>query len=300
MIVAAVDVGGTRTKAAAVDGVTGAVVSSLEPVASGSTWAEACDTVDGLVSVLRARHALDGVALAVPGIVEQGRIVSLPGKFPGAEGADVAAWAAGLLDGGAPAVVVNDAVAAGIGEAVVGAGRGRRRLVSVTLGTGVGVCVVEHGAVLGAGPYGGGILGGQLPLPPEPGAPPDTAGRHDTIEARCRADALVHLARRAGGGWETAVAVAAAAGDGDPAAVAAVASFRTGLVDALVALTAAHAPDLFVVGGGLAESAAVVGGLTAAVGARLGFGATVEVVASSLGLRAALVGAAILAGRAQP
>ncbi|HUQ40826.1 MAG TPA: ROK family protein [Acidimicrobiales bacterium] len=174
----ALDLGGTRLKAGRVDAA-GLVVERLEPRPSGSTWDEARESVEKAVAEL-GRGDDDGderggeaVALAMPGVIHGGRVLSLPGKFPGAEGFDVASWLGGP--------VVNDAVAAGVGEARAGAGVGCRRVVVVTLGTGVGVCVLEDGRPLGDGPFGGGILAGQLPL------------GDGTIESRCRATASVDV-----------------------------------------------------------------------------------------------------------
>lgn len=301
----AFDLGGTRLKAGVVEAGTGEVLHEAEPVETPSTWAEAMVQVEAVAAGLR--RAGDGgasVGLALPGVIDGGRLVSLPGKLDGAEGADVAGWLAGAVAGpGGQVVVVNDAIAAGVGEATVGAGSGARRTVVVTLGTGVGVCVVEDGRPLGGGPFGGGILGGQLPVgDAEPGLAEaagwlDTAGRTGTIEARCRAQALVAQAELRGGEWTDARSVACAAAAGDMRALDAIAGYCADVARGLAALAHAHAPERIVVGGGVAGAGSLVlRGLEAAVNDHLAFGLRVGVLGAVLGSGAALSGLGVLLG----
>lgn len=245
----AADLGGTRLKAGLlVDG----APTDVAVVDHGGEWLPA------LRSALVSSGA-DELALCVPGIVDGGRVVALPGKLPGLENASLT----GLL-GVRVGVVVNDAVAYGVGEAVRGAGVGLSRVVVVTLGTGVGVVVIEDGSPLGRGPLGGGILGGQLPLG---GGGVDSTGRAGTIEALCRADAL------------TAHGIDV---------------YRADLVRALTALCLAHAPDGMVVGGGAAQPG-LLDGVEEQVRAGLWPGQSVVVRVAALGDAAGLHGLAVLA-----
>jgi glucokinase len=196
--------------------------------------------------------------------------VALPGNLPGLERADLPA----LLGVRVP-LVVNDAIACGVGEGVRGAGRGASRVVVVTLGTGVGVAVVEEGAPLGGGPLGGGLLGGQLPLGGTSLA--DTSGRTGTFEAHCRAQALV------------ASVAGAADVEGAYAAGGPGADYRRWLVRGLTVLALAHAPDVVVVGGGAAR-AELLEGVQEAVSAGLWPAQSVQVRLAELGDAAGLVG----------
>jgi glucokinase len=263
----ALDLGGTRLKAAAVhDGQVGPLVV----VPHGGTWAAAQDAVRAVVASL-AGDGCAAVGLGVPGVVVEGRVVALPGKLDGLVGVDLRAW----LSSFAPRlVVVNDASAYGVGEAVRGAGRGHDRVVVVTLGTGVGVCVVEHGRPLGDGPLGGGQLGGALPLGDR------------TLEERCRASAL---------GADPEAVVAAARG-GDPAAVAAVEEVRSWLVQGLAVLACAHSPSALVVGGGpLSTDGLLLDGVEERVRQHLWPQHRCVVLRAELGDGAALAGLAELA-----
>lgn len=249
------DLGGTRLKS-------GLAPQEVVAVTHDGDWRAA-------LSAALERTGADELALAVPGLVEEGRVVSLPGKLTGLAGADLSA----LLGVPVP-LVVNDAIAYGVGEAVGGAGRGASRVVVVTLGTGVGVAVVEDGAPLGRGRFGGGLLGGQLPL--GGGGPVDTAGRAGTFEAHCRADALVASV-------PGAVDVESAYALGD------LTLYRGLLVRGLTALCLAHAPDVVVVGGGAARPA-LLEGVQEQVVAGLWPGQSVQVRMAELGDAAALAG----------
>lgn len=257
-----VDLGGTRLKA----GLEPAAVSVVE---HDGEWLPALrDAV--------ARAGADEIALCVPGLVDGGRVVALPGKLAGLEGADLP-----VLLGVRVPVLVNDAIAYGVGES------GPGRTVVVTLGTGVGVAVLEDGRPLGQGPLGGGLLGGQLPLGGDSGmvSGVDTSGRRGTFEAHCRADALVAAVPGAASVADAYARLAA----GDPAAQQGFAAYRTWLVRGLTALALAHAPDEVVVGGGAAQPA-LLDGVQEAVAAGLWAGQVVAVRAAAHGDSAALLG----------
>lgn len=288
----AVDVGGTRLKVAVVEIDTGTVVTALDPSETGSSWIDAAAGVERAVYELRQRHpAALALGLALPGVLDHGQVIHLPGKLEGVVGVDLGGWARELA-GEAAVFAINDAVAAAVGEAWAGAGQGFARVVTLTLGTGVGVGVVEHGRPLGAGPYGAGILGGQIPIG---GDGTDSAGARGSIEAGCRAGALVETAGRPE--WKRARDVLHAAGAGEADALAAVDRYRNNLVRALVALAFAHGPEAIIVGGGVANDPLVLEGVGARVREAMTFGLSPQVVPAALGDQAALSGLGVLLGR---
>jgi glucokinase len=286
--VLAFDLGGTRLKSGAVgeDG----VVLDL-----GTTQVQGQRIVDLVLKradVLNARHHAAACGVSVPGIVDSGRVVSLAGKHPGIENVDIAAAVTERI--GVPTVVVNDAIAYAVGEATAGAARESLRTVVVTIGTGVGVAVIEDGAVLGGGTFGGGMLGGQIPIADD-SAHTDTSGRRGTIEALCAAP---RLADSAGAAYASVEDVLDAAANAAEDARASVAEWRGHLVRALVALAHAHAPTLIVVGGGPAANPALLDGVESRVNEALYRGYSVMVRRAALGDSAALVGVAHLARQA--
>jgi len=256
-----VDLGGTRIKSALLTS-----PSDVSAVTHGGDWRSAVRTVV-------QRSGADEVALCVPGLVKDGRVAHLPGKLPEIVDADLAA-----VFGVRVPLVVNDAVAYGVGECRGGAGAGADRVVVVTLGTGVGVAVVEHGAPLGTGPWGAGILGGQLVV----------AAAGGTFEACCRAAALVAAVPGARDAEEAYALLAAG-----NAAARGFSVVRAVLVRGLVALSLAHAPDVVVVGGGACQ-AGLLDGVQESVEAGLGPGQAVSVRSAELGDASALVGLAAL------
>ena len=165
----------------------------------------------------------------------------------------------------------------------------------VTIGTGVGTAVVEDGRPLGAGPWGGGIMGGQIPIADGAVGPVDTSGHQGTIEALCAADRLLDAEL----GLTSVPDLLAAWERREIGAAAVVASYRRSLELALLALAQAHAPSAIVVGGGPLSTATgwLLDGMTEAVSRRLWAGHELVVVPAALGDAAALAGVAALAAR---
>ena len=244
----AIDLGGTRIKAGLVPG------AEVEVVAhQSSTLSGALSCLEQLIGRI-APDGVDVVGLCTPGTVDADRIVALPGKLAGAVGFDLVGWLSTVTGG--RAFVVNDAVAYAVGEAADEPGR----TLVVTIGTGVGTCVVEDGRPLGKGPLGGGTLGGQLPLTQD--GPRDTSGRAGTIEGWCRADRV-----------------------DEP-------DYATWLAKGMAALCLAYAPDTLVLGGGGARPELIEGLDLAPL---LWPGQQVSVRAARHGDGAALLGLARLA-----
>ena len=285
----AVDLGGTRIKAAVVDGARSSH-SMVQAVGD--------DPVGELLGVVRSlgeTATCAAVGLAVPGLADEaGRVRSLPGKLAGLPGVDLPAL---VRDGvGLPAVVVNDAVAHAVGEAVHGAGAGIDRVLVVTIGTGVGVAVVDRRDPPGAWLRATASLGGFIPISERTAGAADSMGRHDTIEALCAAARIVDCARRAGATADSVEDVLAAVGRGDDPASRGLDEYRSLLTRALLALTHAHRPTAVVVGGGpLAGGPLLLEGVQQRLEKLLYPGCAVSVRAAALGDTAALVGLGVLA-----
>lgn len=278
----AIDLGGTRVKVGLVDG---AVVSDLVVRDHGA------ETLDqALASVAEVLNDFEHqrvAGLSVPGLVDDdGVVIALPGKFDGAVGFDLRRWLAQYAD---TAFVVNDAIAYGVGEAGSTAGR----TVVLTIGTGVGCCVVEDGRPLGKGPLGGGLLGGQLPLTQD--GPVDTSGRAGTVEAWCRASRIVDEVVAAGGHASDVPECFGLFAEGDVAAGAGIAAYQQWLARGVAAVCLAYGPARVVIGGGpVVPDGPLLVGLQELVDPLLWSGQRVEVGASRHGDVAALVGLEVL------
>src|SRR5687768_11028688 len=137
------DVGGTNLKAARIDRDGRVLDRRQEPIAKSSVG-ELLDQLEHAV------QALDGgrttaVGVGVPGIVEHnGRVRAAP-NIPVLDGQVIAGelW----QRTGRPTFLENDANAAALAEAWLGAGGGTENLLFVSLGTGVGGGVVLGGQV---------------------------------------------------------------------------------------------------------------------------------------------------------
>jgi glucokinase len=293
----AFDVGGTRLKAGIVALKDGSVVASRVEQTRG----KGADEV--LAAVVRIGHDLlaevDHVplGLSLPGLVAPGgKVLSLPGKLEGMVGRDLTTFL--VAEFGGPAIVVNDAVAYGVGEATLGAGKGHARVVVMTIGTGVGVAVVQDQVPLMGGPLSGGILGGHIPISERIDGPADSNGRPDTIEALCCAQRLVDYANQSGAHAGSTREVYEAWALGRPEALRAIELYREHLTRAVVALAHAHAPDAIVIGGGLMTADnPITRAIEDSVNERLFGSYEVTVRTARLGDSAALCGLACLHNR---
>jgi glucokinase len=143
------DVGGTFLKAALIDAEGEILAHSEEPVSKEST-AELLEQMRAAVRALEKPSPARGVGIGLPGIVDVGTgcLRNAP-NLPALNGIDVGQELQRAT--GRPCFAENDANAAALAEAWMGAGRGSERLLFVTLGTGVGGGLV----------FGGRIWGGQ-------------------------------------------------------------------------------------------------------------------------------------------
>jgi glucokinase len=148
-VVFAADLGGTHLRAAIIDE-KGKIHFRLKQDTPAAEKPE--EIVQALVLAVRecerqtsaAGERISVVSVVVPGSVsvEAGVVVKAP-NLPCLDGFGLTAALTEEL--GRPAILENDANAAAVGEAWQGAGRGRRTIVCVTLGTGVGGGIVLDG-----------------------------------------------------------------------------------------------------------------------------------------------------------
>lgn len=140
-----VDIGGTDCKVAVVDG-----AGRVRAARQFRTPREPRDSVAAIARACREVAAETGaevpcLGMGAPGplALDEGRIIHAPNL--GWRDVPLRRMVAEAV--GCPVVLDNDANAAAFGEAWVGAGRGARVLLLVTLGTGVGGGVVADGRV---------------------------------------------------------------------------------------------------------------------------------------------------------
>jgi glucokinase len=139
------DVGGTYLKGARIDE-EGRVLGRLhDPIEKGSPSALLGQLAQAVKS-LEGEAPVAGVGVGLPGIVDlgSGRVRSAP-NLPALNGLDLAAEVSQRT--GRRCFPENDANAAALAEAWLGAGRDAETVLLVTLGTGIGGGLVFHGKI---------------------------------------------------------------------------------------------------------------------------------------------------------
>ena len=308
MLTAGVDIGGTKLLAVAATEKGEIVAQRRQPTAAGpgAILGAIAAVVTDLVA---AEPAIAAVGVGLPGLVDLDGFVHYAPNLPGFVG--VAARELLAASCSVPVIVDNDANVAALGEVLHGAGRGRREVLVVTLGTGIGGGLVINGEVHRGG-HGLAAEIGHFTVDPD--GPPCACGGRGHWEAMASGSALGRRARewagrgeapdvlaRAGGNVAAVtgheVGEAAAAGDADALAILteharAVALGLGGLVNILD-------PELIVISGGLIDlGEALLGPLRSALPEYVEAAERrpmPPVVAAALGEHAGAVGAAALA-----
>ena len=241
-----IDLGGTNIKIVAVSEA-GEVLdrSTCETEANSPvSWVETIR--HRIKEIEETRESARWIGLAAPGLAARDSlsIASMPGKLRGLEGL---AWTEALQTSH-PVPVLNDAHAALLGEAWVGAARGYRDAVLLTLGTGVG------GAILADGRLYKGHIGraghlGHISLNPD--GRPDIVGTPGSLELTIGNSTL---AERSGGQFTSTRGLVAAHLSGDPKASEIWLRSVYDLAAGITSIVNALDPEVIIIGGGIAQA----------------------------------------------
>jgi len=302
------DIGGTKVLGVllADDG----TVLREERLASPHTGLDALvATGAAIVSRLDAPDAPIGVGAA--GLVDKDGTLRYAPNLPNVRGAplrDALAHATGHA-----VVVDNDAAVATLGEVTYGAAVGRRDVLLVTLGTGIGGGFLFDGRMYrGAHNFGAEI--GHFTV--DPAGPLCACGERGHWESIASGSALGRMARElvAKGGGSALVAAAGgdpgavtgndvgtAAAQGDADARSLLVQYAENVALGLAGLANILDPECIVIAGGLVELGPLLfGPLQEAFGRHIegaDYRPTVAIVPAQLGERAGAIGAAVLARR---
>ncbi|MCC2031888.1 ROK family glucokinase [Microbacterium allomyrinae] len=261
MLKVGIDIGGTKIAGGVVD-LQGRIVEKLRVDTPIDTGALAAAVVD-MANHLRARHEVSAVGVAAAGFIDRDRatVIHAPNIAWRNEPLK-AVLEAGI---GVPVTIENDANAAGWAEFRFGAGRDVDNMVMLTMGTGVGGAIVIDGALFRGGHGIGGELGHMRftrdGLPCGCGQngclEQYASGRALQREANAIADAggigTALAALRAEKGTISGPAVSRLVLAGDEGAVEALRRVATALGEACGGFQAVLDPELFVIGGGVAQ-----------------------------------------------
>ena len=288
-----VDVGGTKILAAVVSR-DGSLGVRLERPSDHSSQDALLAELDSLVEELhRAEPEAVALGFGVPSRIDQRSGHALKSVNIPLEGVD-------LRDRmreqhGLPVALDNDANAAAIAEWQVGAARGARNVVMLTLGTGVG-----GGLILDGRPYrgatGSGAELGHIVL--EPGGPPCGCGGHGHLESFAAGSAADRVARSLYGDGSDAHELVRRGRDGEPEAVEALAGIGRYLGSGIATFVNVFEPELVVVGGGFGDAGELLLGPAREVVAVEGLEPArdnVRIVEAELGIEAGVIGAGMVA-----
>lgn len=256
-----VDIGGTKI-AGGVVAEDGTIVEKLR-VSTPENPADLADAVASMVRELASRHEVRTVGVAAAGFIDATRSVII--HAPNIDWHDEPLRAELESRIGRSVTLENDANAAGWGEYRFGAGRGCSNLVMLTLGTGVGGAVIIDGELLVGGNGSGGELGHVRFIRH---GRPCGCGQNGCLEQYASGRALQReisdiadgggigsrlAAARDEEGIVSGDALSALLAENDPGALEAVHRVATALGEACGGFQAVLDPELFVVGGGVAD-----------------------------------------------
>jgi len=304
-----IDIGGTKI-AGGVVAEDGTIVEQLR-VSTPVDTAALADAVAGMVGELASRHDVHAVGVAAAGFIDASRSVIIHAPNIDWTNAPLRADLEGRI--GRPVTLENDANAAGWGEYRFGAGRASTNMVMLTLGTGVGGAVVTDGALL----VGGNGIGGELGhIRFIRGGRPCGCGQNGCLEQYASGRALQReiaeiadaggigdalAAARNADGIVPGAAMSRLVREGDAGALEAVNRVATALGEACGEFQAVLDPNLFVIGGGVAQlGERLLEPVRLAYETSLpGYGdrPVAEFAIATLGNDAGLIGVADLAGR---
>lgn len=295
-VVVAIDIGGTRIKAALVEPSFTVVSESVTP-----TPPDLASRLGEVVAEVTAQMLDERAAAGAPVQVVAGGVV-VPGIVDAGEG--IARYSANLGWRDLPlraiveerlgvvTAIGHDVRAGLIAESRLGAAQGRRHALFMPVGTGIAGALMLDGHVIDVGGYAGEV--GHVAVRPD--GPRCACGRRGCLEAVASASAIERIHAERTGTARTAEQIAHLVNDGDVAARAVWDEAVGALADAVVATVTTTGVDVVVVGGGLAQSGdTLLVPLREAVRQRLTFERPVTITAASLGDRAGALGAACLA-----
>lgn len=246
-----IDIGGTAVKMALAER-DGRLLSRHEAdVGFDAYRTPLFDTVrrEAAAFLMRENAVIEGIGVSATGQIdtERGVVVGTCGNIPNYAGSDIKESL--RKEYRVPVSVLNDANAAALGECLFGAGRGKRCVVMVTLGTGVGGGVVINGQVLGGATGLAGEIG-HLTL--HAGGAQCSCGRRGCMECYASTKALVARAMQLTGekGLDGR-SVFGRAAEGDKRMLDLIGLWTDDIAEGASGLVHIFNPDLLLIGGGV-------------------------------------------------
>lgn len=290
-----IEIGGTKLQAGvgSRDGKLAALVRrSVDPAKGGAGIREQIPSIveEALARAKCPMKDVVGVGVGFGGPVDstRGRIL-VSHQIEGWADFPLREWLAKKVE--VPVVLQNDAKTAALAEATHGAGKGRRRIFYITVGSGVGGGLVLDGVPdVGQG-LGAGEIGHTWVPDPE-------SGRPDRLEHVASGWSIGKRGGRRLGREVSGAEVAALAGKGDPLARKTVEESAEALAIGIGNVLALLHPERFVIGGGVSLMGELWWGpLKKALAERYAFkpfAHAYDVVPAALGEEVVVIGAVLL------
>ncbi|WP_263559798.1 ROK family protein [Paenibacillus polymyxa] len=295
-----IDIGGTSVKAAIVarDGSVLDEIRMDTDASRGREWvlSRVSEAVFGLMRSFGDTSVSTPIGIGALGIatagrvnVESGEVVYATDNLPGWQGTSLVEWAKEKW--ALRAVTDNDANAALLGEAWQGAGKGKQRLVMLTLGTGVGGAYMENGLLCRGAHWSGGDWGHSILFPE---GHPCNCGKKGCAEQYVSGSALLRRGSEYTGKlYRSGNEIVTEAAHGNLKTIQALDDYTADLAVLLANISVTLDPELIIVGGGVADAGEVWWSLLEKHLYQLGV--QTEVSRAMLGNRAGFIGAARLA-----
>jgi glucokinase len=293
-IIAGIDIGGTKIAVGLIDDTGKVLVRTDTPI---HVERGPQDALNRILEILRAQTQQIGVAIAGIGIGCTGPVDPITGELgdvntlPGWQGWNPVMLLSAKL--GVTAAMENDADAGALGEIILGPGKGKRSLVYITVGTGIGAGVILNGEIYRGANHSHPELGHHII---DPNGPLCTCGAYGCWESFAAGPAMEQWFAEQTGGVVSlnAKEICALARAGDSTALLAVRREAKYLGMGLANIVSALMPEAIVLGGSMMQSADLfLDGLQAVVrgNCRLVPYEFCEISVASLGPDVGLIGA---------
>ncbi|MDD4849105.1 MAG: ROK family protein [Gemmiger sp.] len=297
-----VDIGGSAVKLGVVDE-TGRVTGfTQKSVAQDGYQTPIIESVRRAVRLLWAAHPeICGIGVSATGQIDSatGRVCGTCGNLPGWCGTDIQATL--RAETHLPVSVANDGNCMCMGEAWVGAAKGYKNVICLTLGTGIGGGILSGGRLLG-GAHGLAGEIGHMPTHAIDGVA-CTCGARGCWEQYASVSALVRQASAQNPKWNSGKSVFDAAEAGDPGAQALLSGWIAEIAAGLCGLVHLLNPELVLIGGGVSvQQKLLIDPLAAQVKASVmpAFGQGLALRAAKLRNQAGMVGAVAFLRQQRP
>lgn len=291
-----VDLGGTATRVVVRSGINtvGRAIVATASLGEGPPARRARRLWDLIAATLLPATRIASIGIAASGPIDlRSGVINNPDTLPWFSGFDLIGLMSTLAD--APVTVENDAVAAAIGEYFFGAGRAAERLLLVTLGTGIGVSLLEEGR-----PFR--LIDGQHP---DAGHIPITGdeltcycgftGCWEQSASRLALERALEPFRNEESTTELVEAAAAQARKGDGKATEIFIEYGRKVGRGLALLHAVFGPSVTAIGGTVGDYLDLFGpGVNKSLVRAAGFAFPVPIVRAELGPEAGAIGASAL------